>query len=73
MKKSFRITCGILIAVMLSAPALAASKKGGGESQAGGLPALEDRVDADEALIATLQGQKQLGRGLIDRRSSSLI
>ena len=28
-----------------------------GESQAGGLPALEDRVEADEALIATLQTQ----------------
>ena len=27
------------------------------ESQAGGLPALEDRVEADEALIATLQTQ----------------
>jgi hypothetical protein len=27
------------------------------ESQAGGLPALEDRVEADEALIATLQAQ----------------
>lgn len=30
---------------------------GGGESQAGGLPGLEDRVEADEALIATLQTQ----------------
>jgi hypothetical protein len=29
----------------------------GGESQAGGLPGLEDRVEADEALIATLQTQ----------------
>jgi len=28
-----------------------------GESQAGGLPGLEDRVEADEALIATLQTQ----------------
>lgn len=28
-----------------------------GESQAGGLPALEDRVEADEALIATLMTQ----------------
>jgi hypothetical protein len=28
---------------------------GGGEPQAGGLPALEDRVEADEALIAALQ------------------
>jgi hypothetical protein len=27
----------------------------GGESQAGGLPGLEDRVEADEALIAALQ------------------
>jgi hypothetical protein len=30
---------------------------GGGEPQAGGLPALEDRVEADEALISTLQTQ----------------
>jgi hypothetical protein len=30
---------------------------GGGEPQAGGLPGLEDRVEADEALIATLQTQ----------------
>jgi hypothetical protein len=30
---------------------------GGGESQKGGLPALEDRVDAADALITTLQGQ----------------
>ena len=34
-----------------------ASGGSGGESQAGGLPALEDRVEADEALIATLQTQ----------------
>src|SRR5258708_4310185 len=30
---------------------------GDGESQAGGLPGLEDRVEADEALITTLQTQ----------------
>jgi len=35
----------------------AKGKGGGGESQKGGLPALEDRVDAADALITTLQGQ----------------
>jgi hypothetical protein len=45
----------------LSTPFIANAKKGGGggESQAGGLPALEDRVEADEALITALQGQNQ--------------
>jgi len=42
-----------------SSPLMAHAKKGkggggGGESMKGGLPALEDRVDADEALIAAL-------------------
>jgi len=44
-----------------SSPLMAHAKKGkgagGGESMKGGLPALEDRVEADEALIAALQGQ----------------
>jgi len=42
----------------LSSPAWAGrGKGGGGESQAGGLPGLEDRVEADEGLIAKLQTQ----------------
>jgi hypothetical protein len=61
MRRSLSIIGGILLAATLSAPALAGGKGsgggngGGGESQAGGLPALEDRVEADEGLIAALQ------------------
>ena len=40
-----------------SGPSGASGPGDPGESQAGGLPALEDRVEADEALIATLQAQ----------------
>jgi len=73
MKRSISIFGGILLALALMSPAWAhpGKGKGGGgggptgpsgpgdpgESQAGGLPALEDRVEADEALIATLQTQ----------------
>ena len=73
MKRSISIFGGILLALALMSPAWAHPGKGkggggggptgptgpggGGESQAGGLPALEDRVEADEALIATLQTQ----------------
>ena len=73
MKRSISIIGGILLALALMSPAWAhpGKGKGGGgggptgptgpgdpgESQAGGLPALEDRVEADEALIATLQTQ----------------
>src|SRR5258705_8133556 len=72
MKQSIRMIGGILLAITLSSPAWAGHGhgKGGpsgpsgpsgpgdpGESQAGGLPALEDRVEAGEALIATLQNQ----------------
>jgi hypothetical protein len=73
MKQSIRMIGGILLAITLSSPAWAGHGHGkggpggpsgptgpggdGGESQAGGLPALEDRVEADEALIATLQTQ----------------
>lgn len=65
MKKGLSIISGILLAVAVYTPAMAAGHghgkgPGGGdekESQAGGLPALEDRVEADEALITTLQGQ----------------
>src|ERR1700675_1510033 len=48
------------IGLAFSTPLMAnvKGKKGGGhESQAGGLPGLEDRVEADEALITTLQNQ----------------
>jgi TolA-binding protein len=64
MKRSISIVGSILLAAAVMSPAWAKPGKGGGgggggggESQAGGLPALEDRVDADEALIATLQTQ----------------
>ena len=67
MKRSISIIGSILLAAALTSPAAWAKPgngngKGnsggkGGESQAGGLPALEDRVEADEALIATLQTQ----------------
>ena len=59
MRKSYGIVIGLLLVGALAMPALA--KKGGGggggESQAGGLPALEDRVDAAVNAITTLQGQ----------------
>jgi len=73
MKRSISIIGSILLAAALCSPALAKPGNGkgngggggvgggggggGGEPQAGGLPALEDRVEADEALIATLQTQ----------------
>jgi hypothetical protein len=62
MKQGIRVIGGILLAAALSSPAWAKHGKGGGgggggESMAGGLPALEDRVDAQDLLIATLQGQ----------------
>jgi TolA-binding protein len=68
MKRSISIIGSILLAAALTSPAWANPGKGkgggqsgsggsGGESQAGGLPGLEDRVEADEALIATLQTQ----------------
>ena len=48
MKQGIRIIGGVLLAAALSSPAWAGHGhgKGGGESMAGGLPALEDRVDA---------------------------
>jgi len=59
MKQGIRIVGGILLAAALSSPAWAKHTKPAGppESQKGGLPALEDRVEADEALITALQGQ----------------
>lgn len=53
MKKGFTILAGILLAAALSSPALAGDKGRGDEDG----ESLEDRVAADEALIATLQSQ----------------
>jgi hypothetical protein len=59
MKQGMKIIGGILLAAAISSPAWAKHGKPGGppESQAGGLPALEDRVDAIDLEIAALQGQ----------------
>ena len=57
MKKGIGIAVGIMLVSALSSPALAKQNGKGGESQKGGLPALENRVEADEALIAALQAQ----------------
>src|SRR6266852_275031 len=59
MKQGIKIVGGILLAAALSSPAWAKHGKPSGppESMAGGLPALEDRVEADEVLITALQGQ----------------
>lgn len=59
MKQGIKIVGGVLLAAALSSPAWAKHSHGGdpNESMAGGLPALEDRVDAQDALIATLHGQ----------------
>ena len=66
----------VLLAVALSSPAWA-KHNGGGESQAGGLPALEDRVDAQDVLIATLLGQNNWAvvnsDGTIARASSTAV
>jgi hypothetical protein len=58
MKQGIKIIGGILLAAAISSPAWAHGKPSGPpESMKGGLPALEDRVEADEALITALQGQ----------------
>jgi hypothetical protein len=59
MKNVKVLTVLLAAGLALSSPLIANAKKGGGggESQAGGLPGLEDRVEADELLITTLQGQ----------------
>jgi hypothetical protein len=62
MKQSISILGGILLAAALSSPAVAGPVHKG-ESQKGGLPALEDRVEADEALITTLQSEVATLRG----------
>jgi hypothetical protein len=57
--KTLAIVIALGLGLILSAPFAAQAKKGGGgdekESQKGGLPALEDRVETDEGLITTLQ------------------
>ena len=76
MKQGIRIVGSILLATALASPAWAGNghgkgnnggggNSGGGESQAGGLPGLEDRVEADEALIATLQSQVSTLQGQV--------
>ena len=64
MKRSIGIIGSIVLAAALSSPAWAKHNNGGnnggndpGESQAGGLPALEDRVDAQQVQIDDLVGQ----------------
>ena len=69
MKHGMKIIGGVLLAAALSSPAWAKHGKPGGpgESMAGGLPALEDRVDA-------LAGQNNWavvsGAGVVVRSSS---
>src|SRR5579863_2419714 len=63
MRRSISIIGGILLAASMSSPGIALAKHngggggGGGESQAGGLPALEDRVDALQTEVDTLTTQ----------------
>ncbi len=55
--KTLAIVVALGVGLIFSSPFVAQAKKGGGgdhESQAGGLPALEDRVEFDEGLIAAL-------------------
>ena len=87
MKRSVSVIVCILLAAALSSPAWAGNGNGkgkgngkgngvgagnGGESQAGGLPALEDRVEADEAMITTLQGQVAVLMGDIATLNSEI-
>jgi hypothetical protein len=59
MKQGIKIIGGVLLAAALSSPAWAKHGNPGGppESMAGGLPALEDRVDAQQLQIDDLLGQ----------------
>ena len=58
MKGTTVLTVLMAAGLAFSTPLIANAKRGGGhESQKGGLPALEDRVDANAALIAELQGR----------------
>ncbi len=53
--KTLPIVVALGLGLIFSSPFVAQAKKGAPkESQAGGLPALEDRVEADEGLIAAL-------------------
>ncbi len=72
MKRSIGIIGSILLATALSSPAWAHGH-GGGESQKGGLPALEDRVDAQDVLIATLQGQSNFATATETNSTCSLV
>jgi hypothetical protein len=79
MKQGMKIIGGVLLAAALSSPAWAKHGNGGGggggESMAGGLPGLEDRVEADELLITALQGQNNFAvvsaAGAVVRSSST--
>ena len=51
------LAAGLAFSSPLVASAKGRNNHGGGESQKGGLPGLEDRVEADELLITTLQTQ----------------
>ncbi len=60
MKNTKVLTVLLATGLAFSSPLIASAKKptgGGQESQKGGLPALEDRVDALQVLITDLQGQ----------------
>ena len=52
--KTLAIVVAVGLGLIFSAPFAAQAKKAPKESQAGGLPGLEDRVEADEALITAL-------------------
>ena len=77
MKQRINIFASIVLAAAVSSPAWAKHNGGGGESQQGGLPALEDRVDAQDVVIATLLGQNNWAvvnsDGTIARASSSAV
>jgi len=83
MKRSISIIGSILLAAAVSSPAWAkpgngkGNGGGGGESQAGGLPALEDRVDALQVQVNDLLGQNNFAvvnsDGTISRASSASV
>ena len=57
MKQGIKIIGGVLLAAALSSPAWAKKPVGPPESQSGGLPGLEDRVDGQQLQIDDLLGQ----------------